>query len=103
MEIKKVEKDSEIEFHIFGHIENFQDITAIKSALKNRTILHSFEKVVIVVFDAISLPSSVIGTLLELIEILSLKVEVHVVQEELYKSLKRLTLIDILSVKMRNI
>lgn len=99
MRIEKRVDDSCVEFNIFEEIQNYQEIVQIKSALHNQAGLSPQKEFRISFCDALIVPSSVIGTLLELVEIHNINLNVTVVKPELYESLKKLTLIDILHVK----
>ncbi len=99
MRIEKKIAGGYAEFNIFEEIQNYQEIVQIKSAMQNQAGLTPDNEFRIYFHDAMIVPSSVIGTLLELVEIHNIKLSVIVSKPELFESLKKLTLIEILNVK----
>lgn len=98
MEILTNKLDDFVEFICKGSVTTHEQILYFKKVLHKNFNVYSGSKIKIVFEECYSLPSSIIGTILELKEIEKADIEVVVARDELYSALKKLTLIDILNV-----
>ncbi len=99
MRLDKSIDGEEARFDIYEDVVNYQDIVAIKSTLQNVITINPDKNVKVIIHDAMSLPSSIIGSLLEFVEIHNIKLTLVVHKNELYSSMQKLTLVEILNVK----
>ncbi|MFP4332053.1 MAG: hypothetical protein ACLFQJ_02025 [Campylobacterales bacterium] len=98
MEILTKKLDDFVEIVCKGSITTHEQTLEFKKTLHKNFNVYSSSKIKIIFEDCYSLPSSVIGAILELKEIEKADIEVVVDKDELYSALKKLTLIEILNV-----
>jgi hypothetical protein len=96
MEVSINRGSESLEVEVRGGIDSFQEISELKNRLHTHARIHPEIPMEIYFLDAYVIPSSVIGTILELIEIEKIEVRVKVAKEELYETLQKLMLQEIL-------
>jgi len=99
MNIEIIEHDEIVDINCRGFIEGLEDSLKIKREFQKAVMLNSKKKVNIYFYDSFTLPSSVIGTILELKEIEHIDISIKVEKKELFETLRRLTLVEILNIQ----
>lgn len=98
MEILTNKLDDFVEIVCRGSISTHEETLEFKKSMHKSFNMYSSSRIRLVFEDCYSLPSSIIGAILELKEIEKADIEVVVTKDELYSALKKLTLIEILNV-----
>lgn len=98
MKIKVIENNGNVEMRCKGTNENMEEVMEFKKELKKQVMLHNDKHITISFYGCLTLPSSIIGAILELKEIENINIVVTVEKKELYETLRRLALIEILDV-----
>jgi len=99
MNIEIKESGNHLDIFCIGSFDSIDESIKIKREFQKAVALNSGKKLNIHFQDTLALPSSVIGTMLELKEIENADISIIVNRDELFEALRRLTLLEILNVK----
>lgn len=103
MNLETKTTDKELVLAISGTISTLNEAMSIKDTMKKLISSHPGKELRVNIYDAIVLPSSVIGTMLEISEINKTKLTIHIAKDELIEGVKKLKLDEVLKIhKLQN-
>jgi TATA-box binding protein (TBP) (component of TFIID and TFIIIB) len=97
MEIEKIKDGQSGKLVITGLIKSVEDSTLFKEALSE--MITTSKSVSIHIKDSFIITSSIIGTMLKVVNVDKVSLTVYVTQEDLYSLLSQLNLLEALNVK----
>lgn len=98
MTLEVKESGGSANIHIYGVIKSMDDSLAIKQSITEQYMKDKGVKIILVIEDSFIMTSSVIGTILKMIQKDKMNISIHVRNAELIELLQKLNLVQLLNV-----